>query len=121
MYPSCKIVLVVSGLITQRGDLSIIDSFDKAKIMNHDDIPIVVNNINFVDLLEKELANEKFYNLKYNNKSFNLSQIKNSSNLMEKSLDNQQNILNQKENYDRDDYDSKGKIVCIIHFTCCYL
>ena len=85
-------------------------SFDKAKIMNHDDIPIVVNNINFVDLLEKELANEKFYNLKYNNKSFNLSQIKNSSNLMEKSLDNQQNILNQKENYDRDDYDNKGKI-----------
>ena len=32
MYPNSNIILVLSGFITQRGDLSIIDPFDKAKI-----------------------------------------------------------------------------------------
>ena len=35
--------------------------FEKEKILNYDDIPIVVNNSNFMELLEKELANENIY------------------------------------------------------------
>ena len=85
-------------------------NLNKEKIINHDDIPIVVNNTNFMDLLEKELANENIYNLKYNNKSWDISKNKNSCNLSENSLNNQQNFLNKKENYDRDDYDNKEKI-----------
>ena len=80
--------------------------FDKAKILNYDDIPIVVNNSNFMELLEKELANENIYNLKYNAKSLNISQNKNSYNIGEKSLNNPQNFFNQKDNYDRDDNDN---------------
>ena len=80
--------------------------FDKAKILNHDDIPIVVNNSNFMELLEKELANENIYNMKYNTKSLEISQNKNSYNITEKSINNQQNFYNQKDNYDRDDNDN---------------
>ena len=85
-------------------------NLNKEKIVNHDDIPIVVNNTNFMDLLEKELANENIYNLKYNNKSWDISKNKNSCNLSENSLNNKQNFMNKKENYDRDDYDNKEKI-----------
>ena len=87
-------------------------NLDKAKIINHDDIPIVVNNSNFMDLLEKELANENMYNLKYSTKSLDISKNKNSSNLSEKSLTNQQ-FLDKKENYERDDNDNKEKIKLI--------
>jgi len=87
-------------------------NLDKAKIINHDDIPIIVNNSNFMDLLEKELANENMYNLKYSTKSLDISQNKNSSNLSEKSLNNQQ-FLDKKENYERDDNDNKEKIKLI--------
>ena len=85
-------------------------NLNKEKIINHDDIPIVVNNTNFMDLLEKELANENIYNLKYNNKSWDISKNKNSCNLSENSLNNHHNFLNKKENYDRDDYDNKERI-----------
>jgi len=85
-------------------------NLNKEKIINHDDIPIVVNNTNFMDLLEKELANENIYNLKYNNKSWDISKNKNSCNLSENAMNNQQNFLNKKENYDRDDYDNKERI-----------
>ena len=87
-------------------------NLDKAKIINHDDIPIVVNNTNFMDLLEKELANDHIYNLKYSNKSLDISQNKNSSNLSEKSLNNQL-FIDKKENYERDDNDNKEKIKLI--------
>ena len=57
----------------------------KEKKINHDDIPIVVNHVNFIDLLEKELANENIYNLNYSNKSWD---IKKSSNFSERSINN---------------------------------
>ena len=92
---------------------------EKEKIINHDDIPIVVNNSNFMDLLEKELANENVYNLKYSNKSWDISQNKNSSNFSEKSLNYQQNFIDKKEKYDRDDNDNKekNKLIKIIKNT----
>ena len=82
----------------------------KEKILNHDDIPIVVNHINFIDLLEKELANENIYNLNYSTKSWDISQNKKSSNFSERSINNKQNIITNKENYDRDDNVNKEKI-----------
>ena len=81
----------------------------REKILNHDDIPIVVNHTNFIDLLEKELANENIYNLNYSNKSWDVSQIKKSSNLSE-SINNKPNMITIKENYDRDDNEIKEKI-----------
>ena len=76
----------------------------KEKKINHDDIPIVVNHVNFIDLLEKELANENIYNLNYSNKSWD---IKKSSNFSERSINNKQNLITIKENYDRDDFEKK--------------
>ena len=45
---------------------------NSGKIINHDDIPIVANTSSFMELLEKELANENLNNSKYNNKSFDI-------------------------------------------------
>ena len=44
--------------------------------------------------------------MKYNTKSLDISQNKNSYNIGEKSLNNPQNFFNQKDNYDRDDNDN---------------
>ena len=79
-------------------------NLNKEKKINHDDIPIVVNHVNFIDLLEKELANENIYNLNYSNKSWD---IKKSSNFSERSINNKQNLITIKENYDRDDFEKK--------------
>ena len=44
------------------------------KIKNHDDIPIFAKKISFMELVEKELANENMNYTKYNNKSFDILQ-----------------------------------------------
>ena len=92
-------------------DLNSIDNdidIDKGKIVNHDDIPIIVRNVNFMDLVERELANENINNLKYSIKSFdNLRKNKcpNSIN----SINENKIILNKLETYDKDDSDIKEK------------
>ena len=104
--------LQITNPINKLNQLESEPKLEKAKIINHDDIPIVVNNSNFMDLLEKELANENIY-MRNNYKSVDISQNKNSSNLSEKSLNNPQNLFNKKENYDRDDNDNKERIKLI--------
>ena len=42
MYPNAKITIVMSGWITERGDLSIIDKFSKADIALHYGVDLVV-------------------------------------------------------------------------------
>jgi len=42
MYPNCNIILVLSGWITERGDLSLIDKFKKADIALHYGVDLVV-------------------------------------------------------------------------------
>ena len=41
MYPNSNIIVVMSGWITERGDLSMIDKFDKAKIALHYGVDLV--------------------------------------------------------------------------------
>lgn len=42
MYPNCNIILVMSGWITERGDLSVIDKFKKADIALYYGVDLVV-------------------------------------------------------------------------------
>ena len=93
------------------------------KIINHDDIPIMVNTSNFMELVEKELANENLNNSRMNNKSFDISTKagiekiedfpKNLSFSSEKDNNNEKNIV-KGEKMNDDEVNKKEKKIKII-------
>ena len=90
------------------------------KIINHDDIPIVVNASSFMELVEKELANENMNNSRMNNKSFDLSikpeigkikEVSKNSSLLSEKNDEKDGRLNDEINKN----EKRVKIIKIIN------
>ena len=79
----------------------------------YDDIPIKLNKINFIDLVEKKLADEKENNIKDEKKNINYSRkiIKRLNNKINKNKDDNQIIKEDKINAYRESVNEKNKVL----------